>query len=127
MSQKYLSAFMKVLKNSIRKKVLYRQSQYATNINFENKNNMDYFYYEGDQEKESPRKVKLSKVNNKIQSKDIEEKKANVPAFYTSFNFHKLVSKNKEKKEKTEISETESKQDPTERRLMDISHTWKVM
>ena len=58
---------------------------------------MDYFYYDGDQEKESPRKVKLSRVNRKIQSKDIEEKKANVPAFYTSFNFHKLV-KNKEKK-----------------------------
>ena len=56
---KNLASFMKVLKNSIRKKVLYRQNQYASNIILENKNHMDYFYYEGDKEKDSPRKFKL--------------------------------------------------------------------
>lgn len=42
---------MKYLKNSTRRKVLYRQNQYAAKIDMENKNNLDYFYYDGDKEK----------------------------------------------------------------------------
>ena len=33
------------MKQCSKNKVLYRQSQYANTINFENKNNLDYFYY----------------------------------------------------------------------------------
>lgn len=43
---------MKIMKNSMRKKILYRQNQYASNINLENKNNLDYFYFEGNKSKE---------------------------------------------------------------------------
>lgn len=53
----------------MRKKVLYRQSQYANSIQFENNNNMNYFYFEDGKEKESPRKYRINKINKHIESK----------------------------------------------------------
>jgi len=35
-------------------------------VNLENRQNLDYFYYENDKSKESPRKYKLEKINNKF-------------------------------------------------------------
>ena len=54
------------MEKSLRKVILYRQNEYAQKVNWENKQNLDYFYYENDKVKESPRKYKLEKINNKI-------------------------------------------------------------
>lgn len=61
--------FEKELRDLVRRKVLYRQSQYANSIHLENNNNLDYFYLEDGKEKESPRKFKITKFNNIIESK----------------------------------------------------------
>ena len=54
------------IKNQIKKKLLYRQNQYANNVQLENNKNLDYFYYDGQKEKDSPRKFNIIKINSKI-------------------------------------------------------------
>jgi hypothetical protein len=46
--------------------VLYRQDKFATAVNMENKNNLNYFYYEGDKTLPTPRKYKIQKFNERI-------------------------------------------------------------
>lgn len=45
---KHFPAFIEELKKLSKNKVLYRQTQYANTIHFENKSNLDYFYFEGE-------------------------------------------------------------------------------
>ena len=59
----------------------------------ENKNNMDYFYFEEGAKLDPDRKFKISKVNNLISpAKSLHKKKATSvsAAFYNTFNFTKL-------------------------------------
>jgi hypothetical protein len=61
-----VSAFLKAIKTSIKDKIKYRQASYAKAMSLENKNNLKYFYYEGDQSLPTPRKYKIKKINEKI-------------------------------------------------------------
>lgn len=67
-----MPTFIKGLKAEAKDKVLHRQHNYANTINFENKANLNYFYYEGDNQKKSPHKHKILKLNNKIEQKGIK-------------------------------------------------------
>lgn len=58
-----LPLFLAVIKHSIRDKIRYRQDSYATTINLENKYNLNYFYYEGETTRPTPRKYLIKKIN----------------------------------------------------------------
>ena len=56
---KYADSFKNKLQQTVSKKVLYRQSEFADHIGFLNKTNMNYFFIDSEKQKVSPRKVKL--------------------------------------------------------------------
>lgn len=91
MTPKHADNFKKALEFSVSKKVLYRQHELAEHIGLQNKTHMDYFYIEDGKQKESPRKFKLEKINSKMSPKKAKNE-GNVPAFYTTFNFNKMLS-----------------------------------
>lgn len=45
---KVIPHLMDCLKKSLLKKVLYRQQHFSLALKIENKNNLNYFYYQGD-------------------------------------------------------------------------------
>lgn len=101
------SKFISGIKETLIEKVRYRQSVYAATINFENRNNLTYFYE--DQGNNSPRKKKISKINEKILELNSsaekrgqslgefskrgsnEVNKVGIPASYNTFNFHRML------------------------------------
>ena len=99
---KHMPAFLEELKRSSKNKVLYRQSQYANTIHFENKSNLDYFYYEGEEEKKGDKRFRITKFNKLITPEKRKAESSKVPskfptpAFFTSFNFNKMNDQNPE-------------------------------
>lgn len=99
---KNMPNFLKGLKIQAKNRVLHRQKHYANTMSLENQSNLDYFYLEGEQEKKSPTKFRIAKLNSKIQdnkSKEDEikyksiEKNLITPPQFTAFNFHKIQGK----------------------------------
>ena len=96
---KIIDIFRMELKASLNKKILYRQSQYASTITLQNKSSMNYFYLQDGKEKESPRKFRITKMNafldyNKKDSQS-PPSSPNKTALYTSQNFNKLIREEK--------------------------------
>ena len=69
-------------------------------------------------------------MNGTMESKQIkefeDEEKNNNQAFYTSLNFNKMLREKKKKEEKL-LEEEYQYNDPAERNIMNITHTWKIM
>ena len=59
LGSKFIEEFYEHLEKSLKKVILYHQNEYAEKVNLENRHNLDYFYYEDNKSKESPRKYKL--------------------------------------------------------------------
>lgn len=107
LGSKFIEEFYEHLEKSLKKFILYHQNEYAEKVNLENRHNLDYFYYEDNKSKESPRKYKLEKINNKFNdtkpapmfTKTLHENSKpsqpfendTIKPYYTTFNFHKLV------------------------------------
>ncbi len=65
--------FLKGLKVQAKHRVLHRQKHYANTMSLQNQSNLDYFYFEGEQEKKSPTKFRIAKLNSKIQENKSKE------------------------------------------------------
>ena len=48
---------------------------------------------EDDKPKESPRKFKLEKLNEKMSPKQKKDESSHAPPYYTCFNFNKMANK----------------------------------
>jgi hypothetical protein len=133
---KHVDKFKKDLEYSVFKKILYRQNEFADHIQLQNKTHLDYFYLEDGKQKESPRKFKLDKINERMSPKKANDEDMHAPAFYTSFNFNKLFSsrrysdtdpKHKAKKISNETSKESLMSialNKDEERLVGFSHSW---
>lgn len=132
---KNVEKFRETLENSVSKKILYRQHEFAEHIEFENRANLTYFYLEGEQSSKPPRKLRLDRINETMAPRSARDSRSHAPAFYTTFNFNKMLTSRrypttkKDSLRKTtheSSSETivETHMDEQEEKLVGISHSW---
>ena len=64
-------------------------------MHFQNTANLNYFYLEDGKGDKSPKRVKLDRINQRVEPKIAKEGSdiTPTPAYFTTFNFNKMFSK----------------------------------
>lgn len=65
---------------------------------------MNYFYIDKEKEKESPKRIKLEKINQKLTYKMGKDNSDHAPPTFTTLNFNKMHHKKHANSERAEIN-----------------------
>ena len=131
---KNVERFKQHLQTVTSKKVLYRQSELAGHIHFQNSNSLDYFYIEDAKKPDaSPKKLKLSRINELVVPSPPKESFTQAQPFYTTFNFNKFLDQNQQASPRERYASQPpparrlERLSSTEQKLEEVMHSWKPL